>query len=608
MSFANWRKSIMAYSLALVGLLVLFTFPGSSATLAQSNAAFIRQVRVLEADETGLANPAGLTFSSRANAFHVVEGRGHAQPPPAETEIVKLNPFADRAGSARIAVAIRDPINTVFDDKANRLLIFQSANNILVEVLENPGGNLDPKTLIRHDARLFGLQNPQGMAVDPANGYLYILDATGPRIVRVEPGADGSFDNAIITAVDLQPAGLTNVRGLAFDPTTGHLHVLSPAELKLYELSQTGQVVVTRDLSEFGLTDPQGVVFAPTGDQTDDPQRMSLYLADASLVDRPGQAASSSTPGSGYRIYLPLIMRGSGGGGGNDTVTGAAITQSSGQIVELSFTELMAPAASTFQSSLIRTTNMAAFSPPSPDPSGLTYLPDSNTLMMCDGEVEETISGVTHFQGANVWEMTLSGGVVRTANISRVAPTVVPMTNEPTGVAWNPANGHFFFTQDDGDEVFDLNPGTDGLVGTADDTWTSFDTGAVGSGDPEGIAFDSWHNRLFVADGVNMEVYQFTLSGSLVGHFDVEQYGVADPESVEFNPDSGTLFVLSSNRSSPVAIETTTSGTLLNTIDVAAANARAAAGLAYAPASDGSGTKRFYIVDRGRARPEHHLT
>ena len=258
----------------------------------------------------------------------------------------------------------------------------------------------------------------------------------------------------------------------------------------------------------------------------------------------------------------------------------------------------MAAAASSVQSSLIRTTNLAAISPPSPDPSGLTYLPLSNTLLMSDGEVDEKVSGITHFAGANLWEMTLTGGVVRTANISPVAPTVVPMTDEPTGVAWNPTNGHFFFSDDNEYKVFDLNPGTDGLLGSADDTWTSFDTLALGIGDPEGITFDTWNNRLFVVDGTNREIYQFTLTGSLIAHFDVATYGVVDPESVEFNPDSGTLFVLS-NSANPVIIETTISGTLLQTIDVSAYNAVAPAGMAYAPASDGSGTKHFYIVDRG---------
>jgi len=215
-----------------------------------------------------------------------------------------------------------------------------------------------------------------------------------------------------------------------------------------------------------------------------------------------------------------------------------------------------------------------------------------------DGEVEETVNNITHFQGANVWELTLGGGVIRTANISKKAPTDVPMTDEPTGVTWNPNDGHFFITEDGGKRVYNLNPGADGLVGTSDDSWTYFSTSTAGNGDPEGIAFDTRRNRLFVADGVNREVYEYTLTGSLVSHFDVATYGVEDPETVEFNSDSGTLFVMSSNRPSPLIVETTINGALLQSIDISAANPKQAAGLAYAPASNGSGAKRFYIVDR----------
>lgn len=581
MIFPGWRKNIWSYWLFCVGLLFSFSLSGSSATFAQNDPAFVRHVRALESDEMGLSNPAGLAFSPGANAFHVVEAPGRGRPPPADTDIITLTPFADRVGSARIAAAIKDPINTTYDTTVNRLLIFQSAPNKLIEVLEGADGSLDPSTLIRHEARHFGLQNPQGMTVDPLSGHLFILDSSGPRLIRVEPEPAGGFDNAVISAVDLQPTGLVDPRGLAFDPTSGHLHVVNPAEQTLVELTQTGQVVATRDLSEFDLGDPQGMTFAPSGDLTDDPPQMSLYLADRGRdAGGPGQGAGSSQAGQ-------------------METQASAVTQRPGQIVELSFVEAPAAAASSFTSALVRTTDLAAISPPSPDPSGLTYLPNSNTLLICDGEVEETVQGITHFQGANVWELTLSGGVVRTANISKVAPTVVPMTDEPTGVTWNPANGHFFFTDDGTKEVYDLNPGADGLVGTQDDSWTHFDTLAVGNGDPEGITFDTWNNRLFVADGVNREVYEYTLSGSLVSHFDVLAYGVEDPESVEFNPDSGTLFIMSSKRTGPVIVETTTNGALLQTIDFSAANSSKAAGLAYAPASDGSGTKRFYIVDRG---------
>ena len=263
-----------------------------------------------------------------------------------------------------------------------------------------------------------------------------------------------------------------------------------------------------------------------------------------------------------------------------------------------------APQAATaidFTSSLVRTVDTAAFSPPSPDPSGLTYLPGSNTLLMTDPDVEEDIDGITHFQGANVWELTLSGAVVRSTNISTVEPTVFPMSEEPSGVAFKPSSGHCFVSDDSQKQIYDMNPGADGACGTGDDSSTFFSTNGVGNADPEGIAYDSWNDRLFVVDGAGSDIYQYTTSGALVGQFDVQAFGVGDPESVEFNPVSGTLFVLSNRQSGPIIIETTTSGVLLQTIDVSATGANKPTGLAYAPASDGSGAKRFYILDRGVA-------
>ncbi|HEX6268593.1 MAG TPA: hypothetical protein VFZ43_00020 [Anaerolineales bacterium] len=553
------KNLIFKVSILFVVLTLSLPFAWVPAISAQGNTAFIRLVRAMEGDETGLLNPAGMAFSARANAFQVLD----RQDASADTHLVKLTPFADRAGSARLAAVIRNPINLAFDNGVGRLLILHSSDNQLLEVGEDANGNLDPSTLTRHNIQGFDLQDPQGMAFDAASGVLYILDAAGLRIVRVQPGTDGSFEGAAVSTIDLGSSGVVSPRGLALDPSTGNLHVIVPAEQKLIELSQSGELVATRDLSEFGLKNPQGMVFAPSGDQTDDPSEVNLFLADSGDLQ--------ATPDS----------------------------QSTGQILELSMDQPLMAAAATFTSSIVKTSDLSAISPPSPDPSGIAYVSGNNRLMVTDGEVEEIVNQITHFKGANVWELTLSGSVVRTANISKKAPTVVPMTNEPTGVTWNPANGHYYFTDDGLREVFDLNPGSDGLVGTSDDSWTNFDTASVGNGDPEGIAFDTRRNRLFVADGVNREVYEYTLAGSLVNHFDVAVYGVEDPESVEFNPDSGTLFVMSSNRSNRIIVETTVAGALLQTIDISATNARAAAGLAYAPASNGSGAKRFYIVDRG---------
>src|SRR5687768_17417145 len=177
--------------LSILSLLLAFILPFAwvPASSAQSNVAFIRQVRALESDKTGLLNPAGLAFSSRANAFQVIEKHNVS----ANLDLVKLSPFADRAGSARIAAAIKDPINVAFDNQVGRLLILHNSDNQLLEVQEDANGNLDPKTLTRHNIKHFALLDPQGMAFDAARGVLYILDAAGPRLVEVEPAADGNF-------------------------------------------------------------------------------------------------------------------------------------------------------------------------------------------------------------------------------------------------------------------------------------------------------------------------------------------------------------------------------------------------------------------------------
>jgi uncharacterized protein YjiK len=549
------------FSIITLILVMIFPFINVGNSNAQGSSISIRQIRTRKANEIGLSNPAGLAFSYKSNAFQIVDA---SQTSLTDTVFMKVTRLDEQAGSVKIAATLQNPINMTFDNKSNRLLYLDGQANQLLEMQADDNGNLNAANLIRYDVGNWGLKNPQGTTVDPSSGTLFILDATKLQIVQVKASANGSFKEAGISIVSLQPSGLSSVRGIAFHPASGHLFLINPIEQTLYEITPSGELRATWDLALFNLKNPQAIVFAPSGDQTDDPAMMNLYVADSGLVNQKN-----------------------------------LIHEQTGQIVEFSLSAPVEPAIANFTSSLIRMTNMAAISPPSPDPSGIAYLSNTNTLLIVDGEVEETVDGITHFQGANVWELTLSGNKVRTANISRVSPTTTSMTNEPTGIAWNPSNGHYYVTDDDDLRVYDLNPGVDGLIGTSDDSWRYFSTNAAGSGDPEGISFNTWNNHIFVADGANAEIYEFTLTGTLINHFDVLNYGVRDPESVEFNAQTGTLFIMSSNEATPVIIETTTDGTLLQTINISAINAHAAAGLAYAPASNGSGAKRFYIVDRG---------
>ena len=152
---------------------------------------------------------------------------------------------------------------------------------------------------------------------------------------------------------------------------------------------------------------------------------------------------------------------------------------------------------------LVRTTALWALSPPSPDSTGITYITHKAELLVSDSEVNE-IPAIFNVFGVNLFPLSLFGAPVPSAGVTTA------FSNEPTGVSYNPVNHHLFVSDDDLREVFELDPGADGLYGTADDPpVTQFDTMVHGNADPEGVAYNPDNGHLYVADGVGTEVYDY---------------------------------------------------------------------------------------------------
>ncbi|MEJ2737063.1 MAG: SdiA-regulated domain-containing protein, partial [Anaerolineae bacterium] len=558
---------------AVVVLILVILVAGSSLAQAQENQASVRQVQAIESGELGLAHPAGVAYSPGADALLVVDapelgGRSALFP-----GITFITPLEGRVGTAHLLVERVDPLNMAFDGRASRLLLYQAATRELIEVGAGPDGYLNPAMVTRRDAREFGLERPQGMAVDPASGQVYFLDSAGPRIVSVDLDLQGKFSEVVVRQVDLDETGLRDLRGLAFDPTTGHLFVLAPVEQMLYELSLTGEVVASRDLSPFVLQNPQGMVFAPSGDSTDDPSKMSLYIADSGL---------------------------------NAGLEGQTTSQSSGEIVELSFDEIE-PQAETIAATLVQVIDTSLFDPPSPDPAGITYLESPGRLLVSDSEVNEMDPPI--WQGSNLFEISLDGILESTS-------TTTGFSNEPTGVAYDPAgNGRVFISDDDTTEIYIVDLGPDGEYDPGD-ARTQFDTLQLyGGGDPEGVAYDTWDDVLFIVDDVNNEVYRVDPgAGGVFGdgndtwtswdtlYFEAvppaQPDGVASPEGIAFDPENGHLYIVGNTPNDRVA-HVTTSGDLVRWIDTSAADSRRPAGLTCAPGSQDPSAMNIYMTDRG---------
>ncbi|MDN3511458.1 MAG: hypothetical protein NG784_09135 [Candidatus Jettenia sp.] len=574
--FFNARyKNLFIYLIILALFTSFLSSVRSSNALAHDNF-YVGLARIIKTSRFNIPNPDGMIFCSKSKAFFVVEASLSAQ---SSHNITMITSTEELVGSLPIATCITDPINMAFDNKANRLLIFQSDTNTLVEIKAGADGYLNPDTITKFDAQKFGLQNPQGMTVDPVNGHLFILDSAVPEIVHIKPHTCRGFHKAKISRIHLEQVEKSDLRGIAFNPANGHLYILNFREQALYEFTREGKIVTTYPVSEFELRNPRSMVFAPSGDQTDDPSKTCLYIVDRNHDIKEDRKTEL------FEDMQKYTDKGKDGG------------QRYGKIIELSFTQ-PALIAATNTTSLIRTIDTSKFSPPSPDPSGIIYLPFSNRLLISDGEVDE----VRDFANVNLFEMSLAGNLFDTLS-------TISFSGEPAGITMNPDNRHLFIADDVERKIFELDPGPDEKYNTSDDRLTSFDTRPFGSTDPEGIAYDTSQGVLFIADGLNREVYRVAPGNNdifdgvspsgddQVTHFDTLRIGVDDPEGIEYNPDNNRLYLVGKPKTQ--LAELTKAGALKQMFDISAADAKKPAGLAFGPDSRNPNMKNIYIAARG---------
>jgi hypothetical protein len=180
------------------------------------------------------------------------------------------------------------------------------------------------------------------------------------------------------------------------------------------------------------------------------------------------------------------------------------------------------PASAAARLRLVQTIHTSAFTPSSPDPSGIVYRPRRNRFLISDSEVDET--GL--YRGSNLFTAKRRGSGFGSG-------TLLPGNKEPSDLGFNPRSGALFVSNDDKDRISRVRPGRDGVYGTADDAVSNFSTSAFGSTDPEGVEYDPGTGRVYVCDGRGREVYAVNPgNGHVVSHFDLARYGARDCEGL----------------------------------------------------------------------------
>lgn len=200
---------------------------------------------------------------------------------------------------------------------------------------------------------------------------------------------------------------------------------------------------------------------------------------------------------------------------------------------------------------LIRYTNLWTQSPVrSADASGVTYLADRGHLLISDSEISEygehtdPATGERVFAGVNVFEATLDASERHGAWL---ATPPNPARSEPVGIAWHPADGHVYITDDDQKRIFRYAFDDEHAFGRPlTSALTSFDGRYT---DPEGIAVDPTTGDLLVVSGTREErVLRFRYDAradtfAFVSDFTIDAH-IADPEGIAVHPVCGHVFAI----------------------------------------------------------------
>jgi DNA-binding beta-propeller fold protein YncE len=251
---------------------------------------------------------------------------------------------------------------------------------------------------------------------------------------------------------------------------------------------------------------------------------------------------------------------------------------------------------------LVHSIETFRWSPPSPDPTGLSFNKATGKLLVSDAEVDEIRRLWT---GANFFQASRRGRLARTGRLTK-------KTLEPEDIAWDNRARALYVVDDDKDAVFRFVPGRDGKIGTRDDSAVKvLNTHRFRSHDPEGLAYDSAHKSLLVTDQRKAKIYhvrrgrdrRFGTTDDRVSSFNTTRLNMAAPEDVEFDRASKHLFIVSST--DDYIAETTVSGTLVRLIDISVAGVVNAAGITLAPGTNNPAQTNAYIADRGLDNNRH---
>ncbi|MFG0319073.1 MAG: hypothetical protein ACF8XB_17505 [Planctomycetota bacterium JB042] len=139
------------------------------------------------------------------------------------------------------------PNDIVWDPSSDSLWIVDNNNDVVLEISRTGaciGGFSLPS-----------LGNPTGITIDRATQTLYVSDTS--QVVEVDKTGNVLGGGFPFTP----PSGSTFLSGITFVPSLGNFLITQSSGSSIFEVSPTGTLVSTTDLTSFGVGNTQGIHF-----------------------------------------------------------------------------------------------------------------------------------------------------------------------------------------------------------------------------------------------------------------------------------------------------------------------------------------------------------
>ncbi|MCI0582597.1 MAG: putative Ig domain-containing protein, partial [Chloroflexi bacterium] len=204
-----------------------------------------------------------------------------------------------------------EPVAIAYNPLDGFFYASNNAANRIYRYAFTPGAGFTVDDYFKHTLHEAGSSDPEGITVDTTTGVLYIIDGTTEVIhpfVYDEDGAPAPGDSGppgsfvFLDPIDLHALNppeqvIRSPQGIAFDPASGHLLLVSQRDRAVFEYTTGGLFVVSYDLSALGpaLIAAKDLAISPTGALFGAASESVVHIVDAGIDNNVDPAERDGT-------------------------------------------------------------------------------------------------------------------------------------------------------------------------------------------------------------------------------------------------------------------------------------------------------------------------